>query len=83
MIIGGAQGVDVTLACCAGINQVSATPAKAFLSEGSEEYIGRQSCMSAIAVRVGMNPDKPMMKARGDFIRLIGTVIDPVAAIFD
>ncbi len=39
--------------------------------------------MAAIAIGVGVNPDDPVMKPRGDFIRLVCSVFDPVVAIIN
>jgi len=62
MVIGLAERGDIAFSRFAGVDQAHATPGKALAAKRYEEQIGSQPGMTAIAVRIGMDPYQAMMK---------------------
>jgi hypothetical protein len=69
VLVRGMERRDITFAGLAHVNEMCASPAKASAIHGCQEQVGGKARMTSISVRVGMIPDQPVMKLRGDFIR--------------
>jgi hypothetical protein len=77
--IGGAQGIDVPAARVACRHQIIArAPAESIGANLSEELIGHEPSMPAVAVGEGMDEHELMVEAAGCFFERHGAVIQPV-----
>jgi len=56
MVICGSKRRNILLACLAGIDQVGASPRKAFLTKLYSQQVGGKPCMTAIANWKEMEP---------------------------
>ena len=75
------QRLNVARANLTSVNKVRPAPAKGHFSHLREQQISCQPCVAAIAVWIAMDENEPVMKPRGDFVRLVGFVVDPVTAV--
>jgi len=83
VFIGCLQGGKITFSGFSDINQILSTPAKSLLAHRFEKKIGGEARIPTVAIRKAMYRHYPVMKAHSNFIRLIGPVLDPVAAIIE
>jgi len=77
MMVGGLQGGDITLAHCAGILQIRASPRKPLSPEPHHQKIRHEAGVATVAIREGMNLHQPVMEAHRDLIGRICLVLDP------
>ncbi|MGY4302132.1 hypothetical protein ACVWXN_010227 [Bradyrhizobium sp. i1.4.4] len=83
MIVRGLKRRHVLIAQRSYVGKASAAPAKRFAAEPFNHEIGHHARVTAIAVREGVNLRQPVMLARGDFVRWIGLVFDPIAYVIE
>ena len=83
MFIGCLQGGNIAFSGLSDIDQILSAPAKSLLAHRFEKKIGGEARMPTVAIRIAMYRYHPVMKAHSIFIRLIGPVLDPVAAIIE
>ena len=67
--------------CFADISQADPAPGERLLSKPYRQKIGHEPGSATVAVRERMYRDKTMVKPDGDFIRIVGLMLDPITGI--
>jgi len=83
VVVGRAERRDVAFPGFAWSHEALAAPREAAAAKCGDEQIGGQAGVTAVAVREGMNPDQPVMKPHGDFIRPVAAMVDPIAGVIE
>jgi hypothetical protein len=81
VIVGRMERIDIRASHIAFGLKVGAPPAKSSAALLHDEQVRRQPRPPAIAVRKGMNRNKPVMEAHCQFIGLVSLVFDPVTRV--
>jgi hypothetical protein len=83
VFVGCLQGGNIASSGFSDINQIFFAPAKSLMAHRSEKKIGGEARVPTVAIWIAMYRHYPVMKAHSDFIRLVGPILDPVAAIVE
>jgi hypothetical protein len=83
MVVGGAQGLDVARPRRAGLAEPLPSPRESLAVELQDEQVGHQAGVAAIAVREGVDPRQPVMKAHCDLVGRIRVIFHPGFNVVD
>jgi hypothetical protein len=83
VIVGGSKGLDVSRPGLSRIDQVSPSPREGRPPKVTSEKIADETRKAPVPVGKGMNCDKAVTEAHGDFVGRIRRVLDPVSGVVD